>query len=108
MTANATNVYFTGVNVNVRDGTDSTDCVGPCNSLGNLIVGYDEARTTASDKSGSHNFVVGPNHNYESYGGFVAGFQNTVSGPFSSVSGGLSRIAVDIHDWVDGTLFEDQ
>lgn len=79
-------VVFTGVNVHVRSGSGATD--GTINGLGNLIVGYNEARSTGSDKTGSHNLVVGSNHNYTSYGGLVVGYQNTVSGPLSSVSGG--------------------
>ena len=136
MNADANNVYFTGVNVNVRDGTGRTDCES-CNSLGNLIVGYDEQRINGSDKSGSHKLVVGKLHNYQSYGGFVAGYQNTVSGPassvsggggstaeelsstvsggggstasgqYSSVSGGFQRTTAAFYDWVAGTLFED-
>ncbi len=79
---------FTGVNVHVRSRSGATD--GTINGLGNLIVGYNEARTTKSVKSGSHNLVVGRNHNYVSYGGLVAGYQNAVSGLYASVSGGQS------------------
>ena len=82
---------FTGVNVHVRSGSGATSAT--INGLGNLIVGYNEARGSGSDKSGSHNLVVGSRHNYTSYGGFVAGFQNTVSGISSSVSGGMSNTA---------------
>ena len=93
MTANAENVYFTGVNVHVRNGTNSTD--GMPNGLGNLIVGYDELRSggTAADKNGSHNLIVGRNHNYTSFGGLVAGFENTISGSEASVSGGTLNTA---------------
>jgi hypothetical protein len=104
MSADANNVYFTGVNVNVRDGTGSTECGGACNSLGNLIVGYDESHPNGSDKSGSHNFVVGELHNYQSYSGFVAGYRNTVSGPASSVSGGWGNTASGQYSSVSGGL----
>jgi hypothetical protein len=77
---------FTGVNVHVRSGSGFTN--GTINGLGNLIVGYDEDRTLLSDKSGSHNLVVGRNHNYTSYGGLVVGYENTISGEYASVSGG--------------------
>ena len=63
-------VWFEAVNVLVVNGLGSTDSI---NGLGNLSVGYDEPRFPASDKSGSHNLIVGPFHNYSSYGGFVAG-----------------------------------
>jgi hypothetical protein len=82
---------FTGVNVHVRSGSGAT--WGTINGLGNLIVGYDEARTSGSDKSGSHNLVVGPKHNYTSYGGLVAGYQNAISGNQASVCGGLNNTA---------------
>ena len=102
MTADANNVYFTGINLQIRDGTGDTQCAGPCNGLGNLIIGYDESRTSGSDKSGSHNFVVGMNHNYQSFGGVVVGFENTVSGAFSSVSGGNANEASGDRSSVSG------
>jgi hypothetical protein len=91
---------FTGVNVHVRSGSGSTS--GTINGLGNLIVGYDEARTSGSDKSGSHNLVVGPNHNYTSYGGLVVGYENTISGDFVTVSGGLYNTASGFASSVSG------
>ena len=71
-------VFFTGVNLHVRNGTGTTS--GTVNGTGNLIVGYDEARSTDSDKSGSHNIIFGRGANYTSYGGLVGGFQNSVTG----------------------------
>jgi hypothetical protein len=61
--------------------------------LGNLIVGYNEFRGVGDDRSGSHNIVVGQQHNYSSIGGLVAGFGNTISGPYASVSGGSINTA---------------
>ncbi len=84
-------VTFTGVNVHVRSGAGSTEATP--NGLGNLIVGYDEARPMGSDKSGSHNLVVGSWHNYTSYGGLVAGYNNNVTGMYASVSGGANNTA---------------
>lgn len=88
---------FTGVNLHVRNGLGSThgnSGNGPeVNGLGNLIVGYDEARAVESDKSGSHNLIVGGQHNYPSYGGFVAGHHNSINGGTSSVSGGQNNTA---------------
>ena len=90
-------VWFEAVNVKIVNGTGFTGSTlgAPAilNGLGNLIVGYDEPRDPAegageSDKTGSHNLIVGPDHNYSSYGGFVAGAINTVSAPNASVSGG--------------------
>ena len=73
-------------------GTD--DGGGTPWGLGNLIVGYDEARDTDSAKTGSHNLVVGSNHNYEAVGGLIAGYQNAASGPWASVSGGRDNTAI--------------
>jgi hypothetical protein len=69
-------------------GTGST---GTLNGLGNLIVGYNEE--SGQTRTGSHNLVVGPLHTYTSYGGLVAGHENTVGGPYSSVSGGWRNSA---------------
>src|SRR5204863_296283 len=54
-------VIFSGANVYVQSGSGATD--GAVNGLGNLIVGYDETADYLgygeSDRSGSHNLVVG-------------------------------------------------
>jgi hypothetical protein len=82
---------FSGMNLQVVDGTGSTD--GPVNGLGNLIVGYNEARGTGDNRTGSHNLIVGSQQNYASFGGFVAGMFNSVAAPWASVSGGHSNKA---------------
>jgi hypothetical protein len=79
-------VLFTGVNVQVVDG--SGDTAGEPNGLGNLVVGYDARNSDADSKSGSHNLVVGDDHSYASFGGFVAGHDNSLGGASASVSGG--------------------
>ena len=85
-------VVFTGVNVHVRSGSGSTG--GAINGLGNLIVGYNEDLfLPTATRTGSHNLVVGPEHSYSSYGGFLAGYQNMVSGSYASVSGGRENTA---------------
>ncbi len=76
-------VVFSGANVYVQSGSGSTS--GAVNGLGNLIVGYD---TGGSDKSGSHNLVVGDFHNYSSWGGVVFGEANEISGDAATVLGG--------------------
>jgi hypothetical protein len=104
-------IFFDGVNVHIRNGLGETDGVedgspisnpGVTNGLGNLIVGYNEARISLSDKTGSHNLIIGPNHNYSSYGGLVAGRQNTISGIFSTVSGGSFNRASGAQSSVGG------
>lgn len=81
-------IVFEGVNVHIRSGTGAT--ADAASGLGNLIVGYNEApdRLGATDRSGAHNLIVGPEHRFPGFGGFVAGFRNIISGDFASVSGG--------------------
>jgi len=61
----------------VRNGAGSTNSI---NGLGNLIVSYDTARPSESDKTGSHNMVIGEEHNYNRFGGLVAGLRNAITG----------------------------
>lgn len=90
---NGNNLIFSGVNLQVVNGTGTTDGAG--NSVGNLIVGYNEPRDKAKDnvRTGSHNVIVGSNNNYTSHGGIVAGLYNTISGKYSSVTGGTYNTA---------------
>jgi hypothetical protein len=99
---------FRGVNVQVVNGLGETQTV---NGTGNLIVGYnrpaagdyvcsvgpaDSANTcqanggvwAKSHKSGSHNIVGGDFNNYASFGGVVMGMENSLSGPYATVTGG--------------------
>ena len=106
-------IFFDHVNVHIRNGLGETDGVpdgiptvpGITNGLGNLIIGYDEKRTfkgAINDKTGSHNLVVGPEHNYSNTGGLVAGFFNTISGRGASVSGGYGNKANSLYSSVSG------
>jgi len=92
-------VVFKNVNIKIVNGSGKTET---SNGVGNLIVGYNEPRTSGSDKSGSHNIVVGPKHNYSSYGGLVAGYSNEISGSYACVSGGESNIAEGTYSSVSG------
>ncbi|MFC1889972.1 hypothetical protein ACFL4G_09460 [Thermodesulfobacteriota bacterium] len=83
-------ISFNGVNVHINNGTGFT---GGTNTLGNLIVGYNEPRGKGDVRSGSHNIVVGDKQNYSSYGGLVAGYENTISNFYASVSGGTQNVA---------------
>ena len=95
----AKTICFSGVNVQVVNGTNSTD--GDVNGLGNLIVGYQELRGAddddetddTNDRSGSHNLVVGKQNNYSIWGGLVVGDRNTVSGYLSTVGSGTRNTA---------------
>ncbi|MBT8132470.1 MAG: hypothetical protein KJO35_09395, partial [Gammaproteobacteria bacterium] len=111
LTLDGTTARFSDVNVQIGNGSGFTD---KSNGTGNLIIGYDapggfcsnigfngnEAGCTGagetwtpSAKSGSHNLVIGDGHDYSGYGGLVAGLNNRVSGPWSSVSGGFGNTA---------------
>lgn len=93
-------VRFSGVNVQVVDGTGDTD--GATNGRGNLIVGYNRDFTGSRIRTGSHNLVVGDEHAYSSYAGTVLGSVNSVTAPYASVTGGSFNTASDIAASVSG------
>jgi hypothetical protein len=114
-------VRITGANLRLLNGSGSTETT---NGLGNLIVGYPEPRDREETRpTGSHNVVVGKQHQFSSFGGLVVGLQNEIrgafaavsggvrnraAGDFSSVSGGQHRTAEGEFDWVAGSLVEDE
>ncbi len=100
LTIGPNGVYIDGANLYVRNGSGSTSST--VNGLGNVIIGYDEARSSGSDKTGSHNLVVGRNHNYTSSEGIVAGYNNTISASGAVVTGGLYNTASAMHSSVCG------
>ncbi len=84
-----------GTNIHLRKGSGATEEV-TLTGLGNLVVGYNEEPQdglSPGDRDGSHNFIIGSSHNFLSFGGLVAGFQNTISGQRASVSGGWQNVA---------------
>ena len=108
-------VRFEGVNLQLVNG-DPSQSTNSLNALGNLIVGYNEARTGASvcsdgafadqaaceanghvwapsHKSGSHNLVVGRRNAYSRTGGVVFGETNVVNRRGASVTGGQVNTA---------------
>lgn len=93
-------IRFTGANLQVVNGTDSTD--GEGNGLGNLIIGYQETRENGNDRTGSHNMVVGRRNNYSAWGAQVVGSANTISGLLSSVCGGSGNSAAGDYSTVSG------
>jgi hypothetical protein len=123
-TRSGDDVYVTGANLHVLSGSGST--AGTVNGRGNLIVGYNEVRTSGalscslgaytnqtdcttnsgtwaiSHKTGSHNIVTGYQHNYSRYGGLVAGSSNTISGTYATVSGGVLNSASGSRSSVSG------
>ena len=83
-------VVITGANLRLVNGLRAT---ATTNGLGNLLVGYNEAREGENVRTGSHNVVVGQGHNFSSFGGLVVGRQNEISGAFAAVSGGFDNTA---------------
>ena len=92
---------FTGVNVNILSGSGHTN--SRPNGLGNLIVGYNE-QSVYSDlvRSGSHNLVVGPYHEYSSIGGEVQGYHNSIQGMYATVNGGSYNTARGRYSSING------
>ena len=100
-------IYITGANVNIRDGTGHTwgqgfpDDPNRLSGLGNLVIGYNESDTGQSHE-GSHNVVIGPYHSYPNVGGLVVGYRNEIGGGYSSVSGGEYNLAFTFCGSVSG------
>jgi Collagen triple helix repeat (20 copies) len=77
-------VQFSGVNVQVVNGEGKTASV---NGEGNLVIGYDE-NAGKHAQTGSNDLILGEEQTFTSYGGIDAGFTDTMSAPFASVTGG--------------------
>jgi hypothetical protein len=99
-------LVITGANLRIVNGLGNTDTT---NGLGNLIVGYNEPRTDPTFppdvRTGSHNVVVGRQHNFSSFGGLVVAQFNEISGPWASVSGGQHNTASSLNASVSGGVF---
>jgi hypothetical protein len=91
-------VYFTGCNVNVRNGSGTTTSA---NAVGNLVIGYNQ-NSQGYARGGSHNLIVGDDHGYSLYGSSVSGFRNRVTGAYSSVNGGSLNLASGFGTSVNG------
>jgi hypothetical protein len=111
VTVEGTEMYITGANVNIRDGTGNTLDVAQPSGLGNLIIGYNEngdfpcagcPSQPTRPRTGSHNLVLGEFNGYTSFGGIVAGFGNSISGPFATVTGGAYSSASGMFSSVSG------
>lgn len=113
-------IFFSGVNVHINNGEGSTYTNA---GTGNLIIGYDEASThmhivfcsivastgsaydnqvdcennggnwVGSQKTGSHNVIIGSEHNYTQAGALIAGYQNSAVGHATSITGGSENVA---------------
>jgi collagen triple helix repeat protein len=91
-------IQFSAVNVQVVNGEGKTASV---NGEGNLIIGYGENGGKHA-QTGSHNLILSEEQTFTSYGGIVAGFENTISGAFGSVLGGIENIASGEASMVSG------
>jgi hypothetical protein len=97
-------LVISGANLQIVNGAGSTENT---NGLGNLIIGYNEERSTNSgygftERTGSHVLVVGARNNYTSYGGFVVGEHNDIRAPYASVSGGSGNTAAGEFSSISG------
>jgi hypothetical protein len=93
-------VIVEGANLIVQNGSGKTYLA---NGLGNLVMGYNEAEDADIGKrDGSHNVIVGSEHEYTSYGGLVVGWQNKILGNFATVSGGTNNTASGDRSSVSG------
>jgi hypothetical protein len=80
-------IQFSGVNVQVVNGEGR---LFTTNGEGNLVIGYDGNPRT---QTGSENLILGNSQEYTSFGGILAGFDDTISAPYASVTGGLGNHA---------------
>lgn len=100
VTRDGNKIIFEAINVQIVNGTDSTD--GTSNGLGNLIIGYNE-NTVSASRTGSHNLVLGIDHEYTSYAGLLAGRENIVSGTSSSVMGYRNEVTASYGSIIGGS-----
>lgn len=91
-------LQLSGIDLQVVSGAGATDA--RVNGRGNLIVGYNEGSGQA--RTGSHNLIVGPEHEYTSFGGLVAGSHNQILGQHASVTGGAENVASGTRSSISG------
>jgi hypothetical protein len=104
------NITFTGANIHIVSGSNSTDDNinngGSMTGRGNLIIGYDEPGDAliSTDRQGSHNLVIGRYNRFTqaTFGGFVAGQSNMINGAGATVAGGLVNVAGGRYSSVSG------
>jgi|GEM_PF-2246362 len=83
--AKTKSVTFTGVNVQIRNGTRSTD--GEPDGTGNLIVGWNEADDNDA-RTGSHNIIVGSFHAWDGHSGIAVGTDHALLNAGGAAIGG--------------------
>lgn len=109
ITVEGTEMYITGANVNIRDGSGSTSgtpgspYIATPNGLGNLIIGYNENFSQpVRPRTGSHNLILGEENGYTSTSGLVVGFANSVTAPYSTITGGAFNTSSGMFSSVTG------
>ena len=98
-------VVFSNTNVQITNGLGVTNAV---NGVGNLIIGYNEkpAGFLTQERAGSHNLVIGRGHRYSSHTGLIAGVNNTITGPESSITAG-NNISLGTAQWASINITAD-
>jgi trimeric autotransporter adhesin len=89
-------IQFSGVNLQVVNGEGRTTSA---NGAGNLVIGYDENQGK-HEQSGSHDLILGAEQTFTSYGGILAGRENTITAPFAEVLDGFANTASGEYDAV--------
>ena len=80
----------TGLNVQIVNGTGSTDVK---NGAGNLVLGYNElGNLFGDDRTGSHCLVYGTKATYSATSCLVGGSQNSVHGYYSAILTGDQNV----------------
>ena len=79
VTTSGTTMTISGANLVVNNGAAKTATE---NGLGNIVIGYNELGNSNSggdERTGSHNLILGSQNSFSSYGGIIAGSDNTIS-----------------------------
>ncbi len=94
-------LQFSGMSLQIVNGENAT---ATSNSLGNLIIGYNEAASPVwrGYRAGSHYLIIGEGHAYTRYGGIVSGLYHTATGSYSSVLSGVGNTASGNYSTVIG------
>ena len=101
LTRSGTDFVITNANLYIQSGSGAT--AEATNGKGNLIIGYNESRGEGMDiRTGSHNLIVGSEHNYNSSGGIVVGVKNTISSISASVTTSYNNTASGTYSSVSG------
>lgn len=93
------NFIVENCNLTVRNGVGDTQSQ---NGSGNIIIGYNEDAFGNKDRGGSHNLVIGAEHQYSAYGGLVVGENHQINSPYASITGGRDNRVSSSHSTIGG------